>query len=151
MPKTADPVTVVIPVHNAADRLDRVTGWRLALEKLGRGFEIVAVDDGSTDGTADKLAAREPKARLLRHETRKGFGACLRTALAEARVRGALAAQSVAHILDQRRRAQGAPIPLEPCLSSDPRVRDLVVTPHALERYDQLGADAELDDKQVKP
>jgi len=59
-------------------------------------------------------------------------------ALAEAHGRGAFAAQSVAHILDQRRRARCATAPLPPVLPSDPRVRDLVVTPHPLSRYDAL-------------
>lgn len=85
MTKPADAVTVVIPVHNAADRLDRIVSWRAALDKCGRVYELLVVDDGSTDGTAEKLPGREPRARLLRHDTRKGFGACLRTALAEAK------------------------------------------------------------------
>jgi hypothetical protein len=62
----------------------------------------------------------------------------LEIAIHEAHQRGAFAAQSVAHVLDQRRRARGAPIPLEVTLPNDPRVRDLVVIPHALERYDSL-------------
>jgi Glycosyl transferase family 2 len=78
-------ITVVIPVHNAADRLDRVVGWRTTLDKCGRTYEILVVDDGSTDGTGEKLLTKEPRARILRHDTRKGFGVCLRTALAEAK------------------------------------------------------------------
>jgi glycosyltransferase involved in cell wall biosynthesis len=71
-----DPVCVVLPVHNP-DRLPAaVADWRTALAKLGRPAELVVVDDGSTppielDGV-----------RVLRHDTRRGFGACLRTALA---------------------------------------------------------------------
>jgi glycosyltransferase involved in cell wall biosynthesis len=78
------PISVVIPVHNAAAVLDKAVGvWLDALGKLGRDFELIVVDDGSTDGTAE-TAERLP-VRLLRHETRRGFGACVRTALAESR------------------------------------------------------------------
>ena len=63
----------------------------------------------------------------------------LDTAVAEATQRGAFAAGAVAHVLEQRRRAQGGPIPLNPVLPNDPRVRDQIVGQHRLERYDHLG------------
>ncbi len=75
----------------------------------------------------------------------------LEFALAEAHRRGAFAAQSVAHVLDQRRRARGAPVPLQISLSSDPRVQNLVVTPHNLDRYDRLGDDHDSAEKRVLP
>jgi transposase len=67
-------------------------------------------------------------------------------AIAEAHRRGAFAAHSVAHILDQRRRARGEPVPVDIVLPDDPRVRDLVVKPHSLDRYDRLGDTEEDDD-----
>jgi transposase len=66
----------------------------------------------------------------------------LEVALAEAHGRGAFAAQSVAHILDRRARARGQRPPIDVVLPDDPRVRDLVVTPHDLGRYDQLSDDS---------
>jgi glycosyltransferase involved in cell wall biosynthesis len=72
-----DPVCVVLPVHNPADRLPAVVAdWRTALAKLGRPAELVIVDDGSTP------AIELDGVRVLRHDSRRGFGACLRTALA---------------------------------------------------------------------
>lgn len=65
----------------------------------------------------------------------------LEAAIAEAHRRNAFAAQSVAHILDQRARARGIPPTVDVVLPNDPRVRDLVVTPHALDRYDRLSGD----------
>jgi glycosyltransferase involved in cell wall biosynthesis len=82
MSKPVDAVTVVIPVHNAADRIDRISGWRVSMEKSARPFQIIVVDDGSTDGGPAKLTGAA-HLRILRHESRRGFGACIRTALAE--------------------------------------------------------------------
>jgi transposase len=59
-------------------------------------------------------------------------------ALVEAHQRGAFAAQSVAHILDQRRRARKAVVPLPVVLPDDPRVRDLRVPVRPLGDYDAL-------------
>ena len=58
--------------------------------------------------------------------------------LAEALARQAVSAASVAHLLDQQRRARRQPPPVEIILPADPRVRDLRVTPHALSTYDKL-------------
>lgn len=66
----------------------------------------------------------------------------LDAAISEAHGRNAFAAQSVAHILDRRARARGARPAADVVLPDDPRVRDLVVTPHALDRYDQLSDDS---------
>jgi len=101
----------------------------------------VALHGGHLGGTTSRLL------RLLDQ-----YGAReVNVALAEAHRRGALAAQSVAHVLDQRRRARGAPVPIDMSVSSDPRVQNLVVAPHSLARYDQLGEASDSTEKQVKP
>lgn len=102
----------------------------------------VALHGGHLGGTTSRLL------RLLdQHGPRD-----LDVALAEAHRRGAIAAQSVAHVLDQRRRARGAPIPLEISVSTNPQAQSLVVTPHSLDRYDRLGEQAaDSAEKQVHP
>jgi transposase len=59
-------------------------------------------------------------------------------ALKDALARGAIGAASVAHVLDQRARARRRAPKLDVVLPDDPRVRDLRVTPHALDSYDAL-------------
>jgi glycosyltransferase involved in cell wall biosynthesis len=52
-----------------------------------RAYEIVIVDDGSTDGTsaiADDLAARHPHVRVVHHDGNKGYGAALKSGFREA-------------------------------------------------------------------
>ncbi len=84
-----DPVSVVLPVRDRGPRVEPlVWSWVNALNKLGRGWELIVVDDGSGDGTADRvapLAAKTSNVRLLRHDAPRGTGACLRTALPEVR------------------------------------------------------------------
>ena len=62
----------------------------------------------------------------------------LEAALKDALARGAVGAASVAHVLDQRARARSRAPKLDVVLPDDPRVRDLRVTPHALDTYDAL-------------
>jgi transposase len=82
--------------------------------------------------------------RLLDH-----YGAVeMDAALADVIARGALSAESVAHVLDQRARARRIAPPLDVPLPDDPRIRDLRVTPHGLAGYDRLSApDTEDDDE----
>src|SRR5258707_14848428 len=79
-------LSVVIPVHNGADQLEKIIpSWGDALARLGRDYEILVVNDGCTDATPAILetlaAGRVRHLQVLKHDTRKGFGACLRTAL----------------------------------------------------------------------
>jgi len=66
------PVSVVIPVWNAVD----TTRTCLAAlhETLGTSDQVVVVDNGSRDGTADLLASLD-RIDVVTHETNKGFAA----------------------------------------------------------------------------
>jgi dolichol-phosphate mannosyltransferase len=54
-----------------------------ALDRLGVSWELVCVDDGSSDGTLAALRAL-PGARVLRHEQNQGLAAALKTGIAAA-------------------------------------------------------------------
>lgn len=67
------------------------------------------------------------------------FGAAeLDAALDDTLRRGAISAASVAHVLDQRRRARHLPPPIEITLSDAIRQHDVAITPHSLGPYDAL-------------
>jgi glycosyltransferase involved in cell wall biosynthesis len=69
-------VSVVVPLHNEADNVaDLHREVTAALVATGRPFELVLVDDGSTDGTRDRvleLEARDPRVRVVL--LRRNFG-----------------------------------------------------------------------------
>jgi glycosyltransferase involved in cell wall biosynthesis len=50
-------VSVVVPTHNRAERIERVLDAR-ATQDIGEAFEVVVVDDASSDDTVSRLEAR---------------------------------------------------------------------------------------------
>ena len=63
-----------LPVYNEVQYVDAI------LDKVVRFADhVLVVDDGSTDGTAERLAARDD-IRVIRHRPNQGYGAALRTA-----------------------------------------------------------------------
>ncbi len=67
-----------LPVYNEAPYLDNV------LDAVAEyADDVLVVDDGSTDATAERLAARTD-VLAIRHEKNRGYGAALRTAFAYA-------------------------------------------------------------------
>lgn len=58
------PISVVIPVHNAGDRLERVV--RAVLDSGESPAEIILADDGSTDGAPERAAALDTRVRVIR-------------------------------------------------------------------------------------
>ena len=69
---------VIVPTYNECDNIDRL------LERLLEqpfGLHVLVVDDGSPDGTGDRVAewvAREPRVHLLRRPGKLGLGSAYR-------------------------------------------------------------------------
>jgi glycosyltransferase involved in cell wall biosynthesis len=87
-PRVAPVLSVVIPALNEERGidaiLDRVLAQREPLLAAGvADLEVIVVDDGSRDGTAERVAAR-PGVRLIRHDVNLGYGAALKTGFSEA-------------------------------------------------------------------
>ncbi len=77
-------VSVVIPARDEAEGLPAVlAGVKAALDGAGVPFEIVLVDDGSSDGTGE--AARRAGARVLRHPFSLGNGAAVKAGIRASR------------------------------------------------------------------
>lgn len=72
------PISIIIPAYNEATRIGNTLKHihRYAAHKLGR-YEVIVVDDGSTDKTADIAT---PYARLIT-QTNQGKGAAVRTGI----------------------------------------------------------------------
>jgi glycosyltransferase involved in cell wall biosynthesis len=72
-------LTVVVPAFNERENLPRVLG---ELHEWGRAhardFEILVIDDGSSDGTYDVIQ-KHTEIRVIRHERNQGLTAALRT------------------------------------------------------------------------
>jgi dolichyl-phosphate beta-glucosyltransferase len=85
-------LSVIVPAYNEERRL--APGLRQALEYLarrGEPYELLVVDDGSRDATAQVAEAFAPQGvRVVRHERNRGKGAAVRTGLLASRGRKVL-------------------------------------------------------------
>jgi dolichyl-phosphate beta-glucosyltransferase len=88
--QTSDPIewSIIIPAHNEAARilpyLRNITSY---MRDRGQPYEVLVVDDGSTDDTAsvvEAMIASAPEIRLLRAPRRQGKGAAVRRGMGEA-------------------------------------------------------------------
>jgi glycosyltransferase involved in cell wall biosynthesis len=83
-PRRVESVSVVIPAKNEAENLGALLDQLEAtLEELDLEFEILVVDDGSTDGTGE--IARRDRVRVVRHPESLGNGAAVKRGIREAR------------------------------------------------------------------
>jgi glycosyltransferase involved in cell wall biosynthesis len=80
-------LTILMPVYNERATVEAAIRDACSADLPVRSREVVVVDDGSTDGTAELLASTEwpPEVRVVHHKRNQGKGAAIRTALDHAR------------------------------------------------------------------
>ena len=80
-PLTMRGISVVLPAHNEEAVLaDTLNTCVAALSKIAPDYEIIVVDDGSTDGTgalAEEFAAGNPHIRVVHNQPQRGYGGAL--------------------------------------------------------------------------
>lgn len=78
-------LSVAMPAHNEADNIIDVLSEAVGvLERIEPDYEIVVVDDGSRDNTANlvrQFAETHERVRLVRHPVNQGYGAAVWTGL----------------------------------------------------------------------
>jgi dolichol-phosphate mannosyltransferase len=87
--RVAPALSIVLPVHNAQDSLaGQLCQVLEVLPDLAERFEVLVIDDGSTDQTSEIAAeiAREfPQLRLVRHGRRRGLTEAIQTGMQRSR------------------------------------------------------------------
>ena len=82
-------LSIILPAYNEVDNVEAAVRSATRVgERLCAEHEVLVVDDGSRDATAatvSRLAAADPRVRLLRHDRNRGYGEALRTGFLAAR------------------------------------------------------------------
>jgi len=80
--------SVIVPCYNEEEAVGQTIDHLLANESDPSIFEIIAINDGSTDGTRgvlEKYSRQYPNVHLIDHATNQGYGASLKTGIRKAR------------------------------------------------------------------
>jgi glycosyltransferase involved in cell wall biosynthesis len=83
-------ISLFLPAYNEAENVEyMVNGARKVLSSvIGDDWEIIVVDDGSTDSTPSivaGLSSRDPRVRLVSHECNRGFGSAILSGIGASR------------------------------------------------------------------
>ncbi len=90
-PRQQQPVslTVFFPCWNEQEAVEPLTRKAVqVLQSIGADYEVIIVNDGSSDRTgsiADRLAAENPRIRVVHHPANRGYGAALQSGFRAAR------------------------------------------------------------------
>lgn len=77
-------LSVIIPAYNEEKGISKVIEQlKTVLERTKQPYEIVVIDDGSTDNTA-KIVDKIGNIKVVRHAQNKGYGAALKTGIKSA-------------------------------------------------------------------
>ncbi len=84
-PKSLTSLSFLFPCYNEALNIGTMIEQSIAIgDGYGIDYEVVIVDDGSKDATADVVigwSKKNPRVRLVQHAGNKGYGAAIRTGL----------------------------------------------------------------------
>lgn len=87
--RTLKSLTAFFPAYNEEQNIEAMVGSLLkVLPDTADWFEVLVIDDGSRDRTgqiADALAEQNRRIRVVHHPSRSGYGAALRSGLANSR------------------------------------------------------------------
>lgn len=76
-------VSVFFPAFNDEDSIAKLIHEALeVMPRITNDYEVIVVNDGSSDGTAavlDDLASKEPRLRVIHHPRNRGYGGALRS------------------------------------------------------------------------
>lgn len=83
-------ISAFFPAYNEVENLPKMyASLSAVLPTIADDYEILIVDDGSSDGTgalADQLAERDPHVRPVHHPTNLGYGAAVAHGIEESRL-----------------------------------------------------------------
>ena len=84
-PKALTSLSIFFPCYNESENVGAMIEQAVKVgEDYGADYEVVVVDDGSRDTSADivrEWSKKNPHVRLVQHEKNQGYGAALRTGL----------------------------------------------------------------------
>jgi glycosyltransferase involved in cell wall biosynthesis len=82
-------ISVVLPILNEGQIIHKTIVRLVAkMEKTASKFEVLAVNDGSTDNTRnvlEKLHSKDTRIKVINHKGNKGYGAALKTGVRKAK------------------------------------------------------------------